>query len=232
MFEHYSKLTKLFNKLIFFMKTKIILGLIKSFSISLAFLITFSSCQKEAQLQDNVIGNNNIIRKVVTDASLISKFITFQNNALKSSNNSVNVEFDNSVVYEVSMAGETSKMLMANQIGFNESNNENYAFAVATKDGNIFNPIITKTSNLCNNLYQIDYYNNNFDLILSVQLNSEIETIDFVTLGGKGTGQNVANCIADAYTNHGWISVWAFVQTAFIPQTAVAIAAVCVAKNV
>jgi len=37
----------------------------------------------------------------------------------------------------------------------------------------------------------------------------------------------VADCIADAYSNHGWISVWAFVQTAFIPHTAAAIALAC-----
>lgn len=58
---------------------------------------------------------------------------------------------------------------------------------------------------------------------LSVQQMEEIH--------GGLTGQAVANCIADAYANHGWLSVWAFVQTAVIPETAVAIAAACAAQN-
>lgn len=43
----------------------------------------------------------------------------------------------------------------------------------------------------------------------------------------KGCGQKVMDCITDAYTNNGWVSVWAWVQTAFIPQTAAAVAAAC-----
>ena len=46
-----------------------------------------------------------------------------------------------------------------------------------------------------------------------------------------GVGQAVANCISAAYTNNGWLSVWAFVQTAFIPETALAIAGACWAQN-
>ncbi|PIY09741.1 MAG: hypothetical protein COZ17_12090 [Flavobacteriaceae bacterium CG_4_10_14_3_um_filter_33_47] len=40
-----------------------------------------------------------------------------------------------------------------------------------------------------------------------------------------------ANCLVDAYSNHGWVSVWAFVQTAFIPATGVALAAACAANE-
>jgi hypothetical protein len=44
-------------------------------------------------------------------------------------------------------------------------------------------------------------------------------------------GQATMNCINDAYANHGWASVWAWVQSAVLPPTAVAIAAACAAKN-
>lgn len=40
-------------------------------------------------------------------------------------------------------------------------------------------------------------------------------------------GQNTATCLEDVYTNYGWVSVWATVQSAFIPQTAAALAAAC-----
>jgi len=44
-------------------------------------------------------------------------------------------------------------------------------------------------------------------------------------------GGAVASCIGDAYSNHGWASVYIFVQSAFIPQTAVAIAGYCAMGN-
>lgn len=40
-------------------------------------------------------------------------------------------------------------------------------------------------------------------------------------------GQNTATCLQDVYTNYGWVSVWATVQSAFLPQTAAALAAAC-----
>jgi hypothetical protein len=45
------------------------------------------------------------------------------------------------------------------------------------------------------------------------------------------TGQNVSNCLADVYTNHGWLSVWVTVQSAFIPATVAAFAAGCAVIN-
>ncbi|WP_288072995.1 hypothetical protein [Hydrotalea sp.] len=44
-------------------------------------------------------------------------------------------------------------------------------------------------------------------------------------------GQATMNCINDAYSNHGWVSVWAWVQSLYLPATGVAIAAACAAKN-
>ena len=44
-------------------------------------------------------------------------------------------------------------------------------------------------------------------------------------------GQAVASCVDNAYYAHGWASVYIFVQTAFLPQTAVAIAASCAIGN-
>ena len=46
-----------------------------------------------------------------------------------------------------------------------------------------------------------------------------------------GCGQAVSDCIADAYVNHGWVSVWVSIQSAFLPPTVAAIAYGCVVKN-
>ena len=40
-------------------------------------------------------------------------------------------------------------------------------------------------------------------------------------------GQAVADCDQGAYTSYGWVSVWASIQSAFLPYTAVAIAGAC-----
>jgi hypothetical protein len=63
----------------------------------------------------------------------------------------------------------------------------------------------------------------------SLEENSQI-TIN-TNSSRTGCGQKVIDCIQDAYTQHGWASVWALVQTAFIPETAVAIAYACCYKN-
>lgn len=44
-------------------------------------------------------------------------------------------------------------------------------------------------------------------------------------------GDKVIDCVTDAYSNHGWASVWITVQSAFIPETALAITAGCAIKN-
>lgn len=59
----------------------------------------------------------------------------------------------------------------------------------------------------------------------------------YITSGGMqaqlatGCGQKTMNCMIDLYSNHGWLSVWAFVQTAVIWQTAAAVAATCAVHN-
>ncbi|MDD3789488.1 MAG: hypothetical protein PHO94_12450 [Petrimonas sp.] len=44
-------------------------------------------------------------------------------------------------------------------------------------------------------------------------------------------GQATMDCITDAYTNHGWTSVFTWVATAFVPEVAAGIAAGCAVKN-
>ncbi len=44
-------------------------------------------------------------------------------------------------------------------------------------------------------------------------------------------GKDTASCLSDAYSNHGWSSVFAFVATAFVPECAAGLAALCAYKN-
>lgn len=69
------------------------------------------------------------------------------------------------------------------------------------------------------------------DLVSYCYSYGDIEQVFFPKNVSRSWGQNTMDCMSDAYSNHGWASVWVFVQSAFIPQTAVAIAAVCAIKN-
>ena len=51
------------------------------------------------------------------------------------------------------------------------------------------------------------------------------------TTGGGPCGQAVMDCITDAYTRRGWLSVWVTIQSIFVPATGVGIALGCVAAN-
>ena len=46
-----------------------------------------------------------------------------------------------------------------------------------------------------------------------------------------GCGQGTANCIGDAYSNHGWVSVFAVAVSNYLPHTLLAIIGACAVKN-
>ncbi len=95
--------------------------------------------------------------------------------------------------------------------------------------------MIVKTTKTSNNIYRIDYFNEDMKLIHTIELDLESESISscnkYNSNVKKPCGQKVANCLDDVYSNHGWISVWAFVQTAFIPPTGVALAVACAVEK-
>jgi len=55
---------------------------------------------------------------------------------------------------------------------------------------------------------------------------------ELTTRGFKDWGRGTAECLSDAYTNHGWSSVFALVSTAFVPQVAAGFGIACSIRNV
>ena len=47
----------------------------------------------------------------------------------------------------------------------------------------------------------------------------------------KSMGEDTMDCISDLYTNRGWLSVVYTIESAFIPETVVVVAAVCAIHN-
>jgi UDP-N-acetylmuramyl tripeptide synthase len=79
----------------------------------------------------------------------------------------------------------------------------------------------------------VQYFNYVANTLTSVTEGPKGVTATTTAIAGrlKPCGDAVASCITDAYTNHGWISVWATVQSAFLPETTAAIAVACVLHN-
>ncbi|WP_153632971.1 hypothetical protein [Prolixibacter sp. SD074] len=67
-----------------------------------------------------------------------------------------------------------------------------------------------------------------FNPLFMIQFDLENNTSRYF---GLKSGQAAMDCITDVYTNHGYLSVWAWVQTAFLPVTAVAVAGACIGNN-
>jgi hypothetical protein len=117
----------------------------------------------------------------------------------------------------------------------NNSNSQtyNYGFTLFKDDSTYFHPEIIE-SKTGSDVY---FYDLGQDSTTTVA-NYNTSSFTFTTVTGNyqtaptgGCGQRTMNCISDVYTGHGWASVWAFVQTAFIPETAAAFAIGCAIKN-
>jgi hypothetical protein len=148
----------------------------------------------------------------------------------------LNFNFDE--IFEVSDLKENAHMLLVNQVNFSEDNEVNYGFAVSFDlEQNLQGiPMLIETVKIDENLLEITYFDLSQNKILSVKIDSENRKFDFENFADGSNnrilcGQNTMDCLQDAYTNHGWVSVWAFVQTAFIPATGAALAAACAALN-
>lgn len=96
--------------------------------------------------------------------------------------------------------------------------------------------ITTSTVSVSENVYHVRHYvNDKLFAVGQINLNNQTASIVGTTFDGLtdleyASGQGVIKCIEDVYSNHGWVSVWAWVQTAYIPATAAAIAVACANK--
>ena len=96
--------------------------------------------------------------------------------------------------------------------------------------------MIVKTNKTSNNIYRIDYVNEDMKLRYTLKLDMKSKSANSCNdyhrkMQKEPCGHKVANCLDDVYSNHGWISVWAFVQTAFIPATGATLALACTVEK-
>lgn len=151
--------------------------------------------------------------------------ITAFKNSKTTKNEITGVQYYTEHIYEVALDENAPSLHMANQIGLNEKNSENYAFAAAKIKDGFSKALIVKTTRV----------NDNFNIILTTLLNSVDQFINLNYgknhINHKGCGQVTVDCLEDVYLNHNWVSVWATVQNAFLPATALALAGSCAASE-
>lgn len=78
--------------------------------------------------------------------------------------------------------------------------------------------------------YSVNKINNGVTLTYSLD-NTERDTIVLTTdnVSGRKMGKYVAECMQDAYNNHGWASVFATIATIYCPYVTAGIMGACVA---
>lgn len=97
--------------------------------------------------------------------------------------------------------------------------------------GSIIASYIIETNKTDNNHYEVGYSTISGERIGSIfidNLNKRVTSNSFMKLN---SGQATIDCVTAAYSRYGWASLWVFIQTAFIPETAVGIAAFCAGRN-
>ena len=209
----------------------------------------------EGQIPNEQISNKQT-KRIITDASVIEKFksnISFfnPNSKIASKNTSsipsespdkINFILDSIYEMENIYNSDTKFIFIEGKL----NNNAIALYKYVDKDGNIGdNFMFCETEKENEDSYVINYYNQSLQITNSIKIipsTKQILTKKYNINGFKakvnndddsesGWGQDTMDCINDAYSNHGWASVWAWVQTAFIPETGIIIAGTCAGIN-
>lgn len=211
-------------------------------------LVLAAACSKEPAVPVSDQGvNGRISYQKVRDLTLISKVTAWQQSHenLVAPGKSTWMDHKPAFAYdELTLAwvnGEEGKVVVANQQGFDRNNAVNYGMAYFVDGDEIIGSLMVRMEKSASGTLKINYYAPEERAALCMEFDSRSGTIRAGITDGNsmqkstdevdGWGKNTMACLADAYSNHGAISLWATVQTAFIPQTAAALAIACGIKN-
>lgn len=215
--------------------------------IALAFFLAAGCSREEAIPVSDQGVNGRISYRIVRDKALIRKVMDWQKSHESPLSmvkdtwilDEPNFSYDELTLAEIN--GERGQVLVANQVGFDKNNPVSFGMAYFIDGGEIIGSLMVRLEKSSAESLQITYFSLEERAALSMDIDlktqtsratiSEENNLEKGTAEINGWGKNTMACLADAYTNHGAISVWATVQTAFIPQTAAALAIACGIKN-
>ncbi|MFO7874325.1 MAG: hypothetical protein R6U62_07565 [Bacteroidales bacterium] len=144
-----------------------------------------------------------------------------------------NVTFDFTNLKVSYIDNHSDTTIVANQISTGKDGDIEYGLSFAVDEGDITGAMIIGTEQAAGEEKIIHHYDMYGNPVVSITFDEQDETFVFNNNQGgtKSWGQDTMDCITDTYTNNGWVSVWAWVQTAFIPATGAAIAGYCAGAN-
>jgi len=211
-----------------------IFGSIASNKPNESFTPITSTSNKLSQISTKELSDTNhskCLETAFTNAKYIDEKLI--DNLFEKSLTLSSFSFDNFII--VKLAGVAGEGILISNKYF-----KNYSLVVFRNGEEIVSPMLIET----HNDKSIKYFDLNtgdsYGILNEKQNFSFVDysspTINSVNkkmwvLGVNDCGHGTAKCIDDAYTEQGWLSVWAFLQTLALPQTTVAIAITCAAVN-
>lgn len=208
----------------------------------ISFFITFFVARLLTFAQSGSVDQMTVNVTIVNDAKVSNLMLNSFNNLVANSQmvsfqtgipSFSSSDFDFVNLYKSEKPGEKEIAYSVSYIGSNS--NIKYAFTLTYNDGVFSKPMLVKANIDRSSISYFDLAENKSVTIEENNGNyyANVNDVDFGNQSqnrNSGCGQCVANCIADAYTNHGWASVWATLQSIFVPATGVGIAIGCTGR--
>jgi len=218
---------------------------VKLFSTIIVTTAIFISCQKEpisvidsGNEQSSVNNKEEQFSYNKASISQVKSVDVWKKENIKKINtlnekNNLNNSFNFEDIEVVTNNETGTESIVINQNNFSNDNSVNTAIGLFMNGNNVLQATIVETIKVDDNINEINYYDLDYNFLYGIRIDKENKTFIVLPNTNKegGSGQATADCITDAYSNHGWVSVAAWVTTAFIPATAVAIAADCAIHN-
>jgi len=209
--------------------------------LSIVLLLSITACNKEDLNNSSNAskGFPELVSSSVTKTEIVSEInslnIDFQKVANLLGLNSLNKDdFDYSNIKSIKIDNFTYDCAI---VQYKYNNTAKISFVFPKVNGIFVKPMLVQK--MKDRINYFDFKDNS--LIIAREENSlvkfESQDIQFQvenvnsTLFRSGCGDAVIGCMSDAYSNHGWLSVALFIESAFIPETTVIIAAACAGKN-
>lgn len=227
-----------------------------SFTCILIFLV---SCSSESTTELNVLDENQISEKIIehplnelqfdrtnnANIERIKKWYKSKiNENLINKNSKFDLDFKNVNSYKI----DDKEFIIVNQKNINQNNSENNGVSFL-KDNGVIRPLFhVKTINFSEKIKKIEYFSLSGKSMMSVTFNEISKEIKFNSspINKKSSfgilksgfkcfegsyGQAIVDCMEDVYSKRGWTSLFVSISTAFVPQVAIGMAALCAYDN-
>lgn len=201
--------------------------------ITLVVSFFYVSCSVDNSVNDE-LSKSQINSRKLTDQLQIDKVISLVKGARKQSSFSrISSEQYNFDEIQIVSLDSNHEAVVVNAYSFDVNNDENNSIMLGY-DGEVYGtPMVIRTT-VNGQIKTLDIEDVDGTIMNTVVFDTQNQTTTLTyrrKLPFSQCGQNVADCVADVYSNHGWASVAAGVVSTFYPATIVAYTGSCVVKN-